>query len=622
MRAPLVAVLLLALLPAAAHAATPSTLTYRGDASHDHRITGAPDAPLGVLWATDLGAPMSYPVIAEGLAFVSVRNSVNYGTTLYALDASSGAVRWTRANPGTYWYGGMAYDQGRLFVLNHDGVLMALAPQTGTLLWSKSMELQYSFDGPPVASGGKVYLTGSGSGGTVYALDGANGATLWTRSLPTGGGSPAVDGDSVYVSLVCEHHYAFARDTGAIRWELHGDCTGGGDVTPALYQGRVYPFGDDAAILDAASGTRVGTSAYHGAAGFDDGMAYVPWDGGVIAVDAPGWLTRWTYPAEGVSGEAPLVTAHHLFVAVEGGAVLALDRASGQPVWCASTAGQEVGGTGYHGHPKSHIGAGNGVLYVPAGRFLVAYGPGGAPALPCSGVAGAGAAGASTPPPGPALTLIPRRRNIIAGRRAELTGTLSGVPGAAAATVEIQADSWPFDGGWRTKATVTTAADGTYGATLRPARNVRYRALAAGLTSAEATVYTDLLARFRRRDLGGGRFRERLRLSGPASVRIAARRAHFYIVRSGERVGRLRASPRLRNVRPGVYVAAATLRYLRPRSATDVLACYRERRPDAWGRAYAIDPLCGRRRLHVPAGLTAATFHAPDASARFTRAGW
>jgi hypothetical protein len=60
MRASLVAVLLLALLPAWAHAATPSTIGYRGDASHDNRITGAPDAPLGVLWATDLGAPMSY----------------------------------------------------------------------------------------------------------------------------------------------------------------------------------------------------------------------------------------------------------------------------------------------------------------------------------------------------------------------------------------------------------------------------------------------------------------------------------------------------------------------------------------------------------------------------------
>ena len=305
MRVAVVAVLLAAALPAWAAAASPSTVTYRGDASHDHRITGAPDAPLGVLWATDLGGPMSYPVIAEGLAFVSVRNSENYGTTLYGLDASTGAIVWTRANPGTYWYGGMAYDQGRLFVLNHDGDLVALAPQTGAHLWSKSMELQYSFDGPPVAFDGKVYVSGAGSGGTVYAVDGANGATLWTRSLPTGGGSPAVDAGSVYISLVCEHNYAFARDTGATRWERHGDCTGGGSVTPALHQGRVYPFGDDAAIIDAASGDRVGTSAYHGAAGLADGMAYVPWNGGLIGVDAPGWLTRWTYPAKGISGEPP-----------------------------------------------------------------------------------------------------------------------------------------------------------------------------------------------------------------------------------------------------------------------------------------------------------------------------
>ena len=38
---------------------------------------------------------------------------------------------------------------------------------------------------------------------------------------------------------------------------------------------------------------------------------------------------------------------------------------------------------------------------------------------------------------------------------------------------------------------------------------------------------------------------------------------------------------------------SATLRYLRPKRATIVIACYRERVPDAWGKPLPIDKACG-----------------------------
>jgi hypothetical protein len=308
-------------------------------------------------------------------------------------------------------------------------------------------------------------VIGSGSGGTVYALDGANGATLWTKSLPTGGGSPAVDASSVYVSLVCEHIYAFARDTGAVRWEHHGSCTGGGDVTPAVHGGRVYPQGDNPAILDAASGARIGSAAFNGAIGFGEGRAYVPWNGGVIGVDDPGWLTRWTFAGPGVSGEAPLVADAHLYLAIEGGAVAALERATGRLVWCASTGGLDVAGLSDisgNSHPKSEIGAGGGLLLVPAGRFLAAYGPGGAPPLPCGGTTGPSVGGGSgAAAAGPGLTLRARREDVLAGRRARLDGRLTGLASTAGQRVDLQADPWPFDNRWHARPSATTAADGT-----------------------------------------------------------------------------------------------------------------------------------------------------------------
>ncbi len=393
-RVALAAAALLALLAAPARAATPSTVTLRGDRTHDNRVTGAPEPPLGVRWAVELGTDVSYPVVAGGSVFVTVRPSEDgpYGTEIVALDLATGGVKWRRAESGAYFWSGHAYDQGRLIVVNGDGRVRALSPATGAPLWQRQLS-QYSFSTPPVAYGGSIYLTGAGSGMTAYALRASDGAVQWEHSLPSGAGTPAVDAGTVYVSMVCKHAVALSRATGAVRWEHNGDCAGGGEGTPALHGGRMYPLGDNGLVYDAASGATVGSADFHGAVAFADGTGYVPWLNGLLAVDARTWATRWRVPADsdtGLNGEAPLVSGGHLYVGSESGYVAALDRSSGAVAWCASTVGEPVqGSTGNVDRPDSGLGAGGGMLLVPAGRFLVAYGPGGAPPAPCAGSGGA-----------------------------------------------------------------------------------------------------------------------------------------------------------------------------------------------------------------------------------------
>jgi outer membrane protein assembly factor BamB len=339
------AVAWIALLTSPAHAASPATTTWRGDPTRDNRVTGAPEPGLGVLWARDLGGAVSYPVVAGDTVFVTARGGSDaaYGTTVVALDLASGAVRWTRPVAGTYFWSGLAHDGGRLFVLDFDGDLTALNPATGATLWTRDLPGQYAFDSPPAARDGRVYAVGSGSGGTAYGVRATDGVVEWAEPLPTGGGSPAVDGTSAYVSLVCGHAYAFDRASGATRWEHHGDCTGGGDVTPAVHGGRVYPLGDNGAIYSAATGAVVGAADFHGAPAFADGTAYVPWSGSVLAVDAASWAGRWTSSVGGLSAEAPLVSGSHLYAGSTDGFVVALRRSDGTAVWCASTAGEPVG---------------------------------------------------------------------------------------------------------------------------------------------------------------------------------------------------------------------------------------------------------------------------------------
>jgi hypothetical protein len=193
---------------------------------------------------------------------------------------------------------------------------------------------------------------------------------------------------------------------------------------------------------------------------------------------------------------------------------------------------------------------------------------------------------------------------MLAGHRVGLSGQLSNVPSVAGVAVRVEADPWPFDGRWKRVADVTTGPDGGYALRARPLRNTRYRALGGGLTSDAPVVYAELTARFRRTDRPGRAFREQVTISGPRGTQLHAGREHFYIVRARGRVARRQASVPLRRVRPGVYRAAATLRALKG-GRTVVLACYRERTPDPWGRAAALDARCGARRLDLPAPAAA-----------------
>jgi outer membrane protein assembly factor BamB len=557
---------------------------------------------------------VSYPVVAGGTVFVTVRpaDGAAYGTTAVAVDLATGAVRWTRPVGGTYYWSALAYGDGRLYLLNFDGRLTALSPATGGTLWTTQLD-QYSFSTAPVYHGGSVYLTGAGSGMTAYAVRASDGALQWSTPLPSGAGSPAVDDGTVYVSMVCQRAVALDRAGGATRWARSSSCSGGGESTPALHGGRLYPLGDNGAIYDAATGATIGSADFQGAPGFADGVAYVPWQGGIVASDAATWATRWT--TAGAGAGTPLISGSTLFTGGETGYVAALSRSDGAVRWCASTAGEPVlGETGNVDRPDSGLGAGEGVLLVPAGRFLVAYAPDGAAPLPCGtappadggssggggSAGGSGSAGGGSAPVGPALTLRAARSDVLAGRRVALSGRLSNVPSVAGVAVRVEADPWPFDGRWKHVADVTTGPDGSYALRARPLRNTRYRAQGGGLASGVPTVYAELAADFRRTDRPGRAFREQVTISGPRGTKLRATREHFYVVRARGRVARRQASVRLRRVRPGVYRAAATLRALR-RGRTTVIACYRERTPDPWGRAGALDARCGARRLDLPA---------------------
>src|SRR5688572_30114286 len=233
---------------------------FQIDATHTGAIsvTGL-TPPLTQKWVVNFGRPISYPLIADGRVFVTVKNASGQGTTLFALNAANGSTLWSSNLGGSFFWSGSCYENGRVFALNGSGLLQAFDAATGALVWSRLLPGQFSFSSMPTVRDGVIYTGGAGSGGTVYAVNANTGAVLWTQSVANGGNSsPAVTSDGVYVSYACPNVYKLDPATGAQIWHFAPGCSGGGGKTPALYNGRLYVRDFTDTIFDSDTGTIVG----------------------------------------------------------------------------------------------------------------------------------------------------------------------------------------------------------------------------------------------------------------------------------------------------------------------------------------------------------------------------
>ena len=366
---------------------------YQVDARHDGSVVdskvGAP--PLTKKWSRDLGGSVSYPIVADGRVFATAVSPSGHGTTLYAVNAATGKDAWAPVGlGGTYPWSALAYGGGRLYALNGDGVMTAFDPATGAKIWTAALPGQYSFTSPPTYAGGVVYTGGAGSGGTLYAVDAASGAVRWKQSVMNGDeSSPAVTPTGVYVSYACEQTYAFDPASGNPIWHHATDCEGGGGRTPVLGDGGVWVRDDGVktpTVLNAATGVVRDTYAAGGsspAPAFDGRQGYFV-DGGVLQERyAPTLATRWTFKGDGRLTTAPIVVNGYVYVGSQTGHLWALNGATGKSVWSTSV-GAPINTPDEHNpsQPLTGLGAGNGVVVVPATNLLVAYGQ------PVNGAAG------------------------------------------------------------------------------------------------------------------------------------------------------------------------------------------------------------------------------------------
>ncbi len=357
-------------------------VTYQINTTHDGRIAFKKGftPPLTTKWIKDLGGPVSYPVTANGLVFVTVGNPYGSpGTQLFALNLSTGDVVWQKAIAGTQYWSASAYDKGQLFVVNNDGLLQAFgADAVGALHWSVQMPNEYAFSSAPVAHHGQIFLCGAGSGGLLYAVDEATGSVKWMKDVRNGDySSPAVGEGGVYVVFPGQY-YRIDEETGAEDWHVSKEYSGGGGNTPVYHDHKLQFLKH---VLDAGTGKELSqlpsdrqASFWQNQAGGNFEMALKR--STLRAIDLNTNNVVWQFKGDGALTTAPIVINDVVVIGSETGELYLLDAATGANMW-STNVGAPIfpsgEARGLKARPWTGIGAGENTLLVPASNLLAAY---------------------------------------------------------------------------------------------------------------------------------------------------------------------------------------------------------------------------------------------------------
>jgi len=283
-------------------------------------------------------------------------------TTVYALDARTGALRWNADSlqPGV-GQSPVTVSDATVYFWQKDGSATALDAATGKVRWTIPIG-HVDNDPGPVVAGGIVLAPGrEGNTGVLYGLDAKTGKTMWSQKAGAAAGSGLNPGGLGFVNLVVARDVVYATGTagaltaydiatGAVRWTV--SATDVPDQSPPVTDGaNVYVGGEDGALLaynaaDGAPGWRYltdgpvssgqGTATRAADVAAANGVVYLDnGDGTVRALDAATGAVRFNVPSvDGASSPAftPQVVAGTLYVSGQTG-IVAMDAATGALRW-------------------------------------------------------------------------------------------------------------------------------------------------------------------------------------------------------------------------------------------------------------------------------------------------
>ncbi|MGA9435478.1 MAG: PQQ-binding-like beta-propeller repeat protein [Roseobacter sp.] len=243
----------------------------------DHAALGT---QLTRIWTAKIGAGdarkqriTAAPIVAGGVVYTLDAEALVTATSISGQQVWQNDLRPERDRGGQATGGGLAFNNGRVYVSLGYGVLVALDAASGSELWRQ--QLNGTGSGPPTVFDGLVYLTAGDDRGIALTAD--EGRLRWTlRATPDvtnvlGAPAPAVSGDLAVFAFGSGEVQAVFRRGGLRRWdasvrgERFGTALGNiGDVTaaPVIANGRVYVGNQSGRLvaLNLDSGARVWTA--------------------------------------------------------------------------------------------------------------------------------------------------------------------------------------------------------------------------------------------------------------------------------------------------------------------------------------------------------------------------
>ncbi len=234
-------------------------------------------ANLHRVWDADLGAGgnkrrafLTQPIVAEGKVFAMDAESV-----ASAYDLKDGHRLWKSdlapedTGDGSYG-GGLAFDDGKLFITNQYAELLSINAANGKILWRRT--LPSPVRGAPTVRAGRVLLVTVDN--STLCLSAEDGHELWHHNgisemaSMLGGTSPAVDGNTVVAPYSSGELFALRIENGTVQWsEVISSLKRTDQVAtltdirglPVVDRGRVFAAGnsDIFAAIDLRTGRRI-----------------------------------------------------------------------------------------------------------------------------------------------------------------------------------------------------------------------------------------------------------------------------------------------------------------------------------------------------------------------------
>ncbi|HEY2033052.1 MAG TPA: PQQ-binding-like beta-propeller repeat protein [Rhizomicrobium sp.] len=292
--------------------------------------------PLATAWQQDAGKGSdsssrltAAPIIANGRVYV-----LDAENHLFSYDAKTGGPGWDKelapnGGGGNFWNnvsfgalgkdtsidpskgfgGGVAFDDGKLFVSTGFGSILALDASTGKQLWK--VDIGVPIVNAPVANGGRVFV--SSQDNHFYALAEIDGRKLWDhQGISESAGilestSAAVAGEYVIVPYSSGELFAIRVTNGRVAWS---DMLTRNGATTALSE------------LDDIAGRPV----------IDRDMVFaISHSGLMVAINLNTGERAWSRDIGGI--QTPWAAGDFVYVLTTDGELLCLARKDGKVKW-------------------------------------------------------------------------------------------------------------------------------------------------------------------------------------------------------------------------------------------------------------------------------------------------